>query len=144
MPTQDALRAGCDKYDNLRQLFIGIQVAGPRLGPTSIDRGFHAIPPTPSPSLQIPACYYDEGDYTCVKDFVLARWDPQGNTEERGSAGTSNATPGCYRIIRSRRILLADVDKENAMAGYRPTEDQCLNFGTGLQQNIGPPDPNEI
>jgi hypothetical protein len=30
------------------------------------------------------------------------------------------------------------------MAGYRPLDDPCLNFGTGLQQNIGPPDPNEI
>jgi hypothetical protein len=144
VPTQDALRAGCDKYDNLRQLFIGIQVAGPRLTPTSIDRGFHAIPAIPSPSLQIPSCYYDEGDYTCVKDFVIGRWDPQGNAEERGGAGTSQASPGCYRIVGNRRIVLADVDKNNAMFGYRPLEDECLNFGTGLQQNIGPPDPNEI
>ena len=140
VPSQDALRSGCDKYDNLRQLFIGIQVAGPRLTPTTIDRGFHAIPAIPSPSLQIPACYYEEGDYTCVKDFVLGRWDPMGLNEENGDADT----PGCYRIIGARRILLADVDKGNAMAGYRPLEDPCLNFGTGLQQNIGTPDPNEL
>jgi len=142
VPQQDALRTGCDMYDNLRQLFIGIQVAGPRLGPTSIDRGFHAIPPLPSPDLQLPACYYDPGDYTCVKDFIIGRWDPQGY-------GESSPAPGCYRIVGSRRILLADVDTNNAMTGYNPApEDQggdpCHGFGSSLQQNIAPPDPNEL
>lgn len=138
VPQQDALRTGCDTYDNLRQLFIGIQVAGPRLGPTSIDRGFHAIPPKASDSLQIPACYYDPGDYTCIKDFVIGRWDPQGN------AANDQREPGCYRIVGARRILLAQVEDGNPMDGYNPASDPCLGFGTTLQQNIGPPDPNDL
>jgi hypothetical protein len=142
---QDAAAEGCDMYDNLRQLFIGIQVAGPRLTPTTIDRGFHAIPPTASPSLQVPACYYEPGDYTCIKDFVIGRWDrdaKQGRNADQGS--TASATPGCYRIVGARRIILADVDRNNAMSGYNADTDPCLNFGSGLQQNLGPPDPDEL
>ena len=34
----------CGFYDDLRQLFTGIQVAGPKLAPETVDSGFHAIP----------------------------------------------------------------------------------------------------
>jgi hypothetical protein len=144
VPQQDALRAGCDMYDSLRQVFIGIQVAGPRLGPTSIDRGFHAIPPLASQSLQVPSCYYNAGDYTCIKDFVLGRWDPQGNTEEQGAGSGSAEAPGCYRIVGARRIASADVDDGNAMAGYNPTEDPCLGYGSSFQSNTNPPNPSDL
>jgi hypothetical protein len=145
VPQQDAVRTGCDTYDNLRQLFIGVQVAGPRLGPTSIDRGFHAIPAIASTDLQIPACYYDPGDYTCVKDFIIGRWDPQGAQDTSGQH--DQATPGCYRVVASRRIILADVDHNNAMDGYNPAfpdGDPCNGFGGTLQFNPGAPDPNDL
>ena len=97
-PAQDAGATGCDMYDNLRQLFVGIQVAGPRLGPSSIDRGFHAIPAVESTDLQIPACYYLPGDYTCIKDFILGEWDPTAGGPERHHTGLlphrQQPTPG--------------------------------------------------
>ena len=136
-PAQDAAATGCDMYDNLRQLFIGIQVAGPRLGPTSIDRGFHAIPAIESTDLQIPACYYLPGDYTCIKDFILGEWDPV-------AGGQDDTTPGCYRIVDSRRRILANLQRQNPLDGYDPANDPCQGFGGGLQQNIGPPDPGEL
>ncbi|HUR48970.1 MAG TPA: hypothetical protein VMY88_05495, partial [Acidimicrobiales bacterium] len=55
-------------YPDIRQLFSGIQVAGPRLTPSAIDKGFHAIPAVASTSPDLPACFYEPGDYTCVKD----------------------------------------------------------------------------
>ncbi len=136
-PQQDAARTGCDMYANLRQLFIGIQVAGPRLGPTSIDRGFHAIPPVPSRNLQIPSCYYLPGDYTCIKDLVILDWDPTA----RGQNSTRRA---CYRIVDSRRRILEEIAPQDPLTGYDPNNDPCLGYGTALRQNIGPPDPNDL
>ncbi|HEX9765899.1 MAG TPA: hypothetical protein VGA36_03985, partial [Nitriliruptorales bacterium] len=42
-------------YTNLRQLFTGIQVAGPNLTPEHVDEGFHAIPAIPSNDRSVPA-----------------------------------------------------------------------------------------
>ena len=136
-PAQDAAATGCDHYDNLRQLFIGIQVAGPRLGPSSIDKGFHAIPAIESSNLQIPACYYLPGDYTCIKDFILGEWDTD-------AGGQNDTAPGCWRIVDARRRTLAGVVRQNPLDGYDPAADPCLGYGSGLQQNIGPPDPNDL
>ena len=138
VPQQDALRTGCDMYDNLRQLFIGIQVAGPRLGPTSIDRASTPSPPSRARTSTIPACYYLPGDYTCVKDY-----DPRcaGTTGRRREDGPA---PSCYERRRNRR----PDRQQHATASDPMTEhrlrDPCLNFGSGLQPNIAPPDPNEL
>lgn len=137
VPQQDALRSGCDMYDNLRQLFIGIQVAGPRLGPTSIDRGFHAIPAVATTDLRVPACYYLPGDYTCIKDYALLRWNPNGDPEdERGT--------GCYEIVGNRRRLVTSRETGNVMDEYNTSRDPCQNFGSSLQINENPPDPNQL
>ncbi|MGI8791888.1 MAG: hypothetical protein ACR2H3_01710 [Acidimicrobiales bacterium] len=58
----------CSYYKNIFQFFVGVQVAGPRLGPTSVDKGFHAIPAVQSEDVQTPSCYYLPNDYPCVKD----------------------------------------------------------------------------
>jgi hypothetical protein len=84
----------CLDYDNLRQLFTGIQVAGPKLGPFSIDKGFHAIPSVESPDPRLPACYYDVSDYTCVKDMQAMWWD-------RTSVAPGASQPGCYRMAQN-------------------------------------------
>jgi hypothetical protein len=81
----------CLMYNDLRQLFTGVQVAGPTLTPQSIDTGFHAIPGNPSSNPEVPACYYAEGDYTCVKDAVAMWWDPNGTIQ--GYSGS-----GCWRL----------------------------------------------
>ena len=90
LPEAD-LRFVCEYYRNLFQLFVGIQVAGPRLGPTSVDKGYHAIPPVASKDNQSPACFYNTGDYTCVKDVQIEIWDNQ--------AVPSDNENGCWRII---------------------------------------------
>jgi hypothetical protein len=87
----DVQNFGCSDYDNLRQLFTGIQVAGPRLGPFSIDKGFHAIPAIESKDPRLPACYYEVADYTCVKDMQAMWYD-----RTAVAPGASNA--GCYRM----------------------------------------------
>ena len=40
----------------------------PGSGPTSIDKGYHAIPHIASTNPKVPACFYNDNDYTCVKD----------------------------------------------------------------------------
>jgi hypothetical protein len=90
----------CEYYRNLFQLFTGIQVAGPRLGPTSIDRGYHAIPAVESTNVEVPACFYNPGDYTCVKDAQQEYWD--------ASTTAPGATqPGCWRSIDGGKRYLA-------------------------------------
>jgi hypothetical protein len=131
-PNQDVGWA-CELYTDLRQLFIGIQVAGPRLGPTSVDRGFHAIPPRPSDDLRLPSCYYLPGDYTCTKDYVIGHWDSNANPDDPNGAG-------CYRVLHARRYGLGEVPPGNAAAGASQS-DPCLNFGSFRQLNLAPPDP---
>jgi len=84
-------------YEDLRQLFTGIQVAGPNLTPTTIDRGFHAIPAVRSTNPFVPACYYDPADYTCIKDAMVETWDPQGLPED----DSQPREPGCWRLVES-------------------------------------------
>lgn len=91
MPSAD-LNFVCEYYRNLFQFFVGVQVAGPRLGPTSIDRGFHAIPAIPSTNAQTPACYYEPNDYTCVKDAQAEVYDAEAQAP-------GDSRPGCWRSI---------------------------------------------
>lgn len=122
-PNRDIRGRACSLYNNLRNLFIGIQVAGPYLGPTSIDQGFHAIPGKPSPDPTQPACFYNPGDYTCVKDGVWMYWDSQGQ------APNSSET-GCWRMPEGGKRYLfgtfASGDPEPLMrAGQSP----CNGYG---------------
>ena len=107
----------CGYYRNLFQLFVGIQVAGPRLGPSSVDKGYHAIPAVASKDNQSPACFYDPGDYTCVKDNQIEIWDDQATPESESRAG-------CWRII-------------NNGARYFPDEWPEGNIDSNLDQ-LGP------
>jgi hypothetical protein len=100
----------CEPYRNLTQLFTGIQVAGPRLGPSSVDRGYHAIPPVRSPDPQVPACFYNQGDYTCVKDTQALIWDGDGEAP-------GDNRPGCWRAIQGgKRYLTGEHPKGNINA----------------------------
>jgi len=71
-----SLTYACEEYDDLRQLFTGIQIAGADLTPTSMGEGFHAIPPHLSSTPDEPACFYPAGMYNCVQDGVAMWWDP--------------------------------------------------------------------
>lgn len=125
---QDVFYA-CILYPGLRQLFTGIQVAGPRLGPASIDRGFRAIPAIESPDPTLPACYYVPGDFTCVKDGVAEWWDPEGPDE------TQSGVPGCWRMPQGGKRYLPGRWPESDVATERRPDDPCnayvgfLNLG---------------
>ena len=134
-PRRDIDPYACDWYNDLRQFFIGVQVAGPRLGPTAIDKGFHAIPAVPSDNAQVPACYYLPGDFTCIKDVVIARYNPNGRP--------GSSAPGCYQFAEARRYLDGRVPDGNATAQMRPT-DPCLGYDTGQQIDPGAPDPGAL
>ncbi len=90
-------------YDQLRQFFTGIQGAGPRLTPESVEKGFRAIPILASPNPRAPACFYEPGDYTCVKDAVAEWWDPEGSDPTPDTYGPK----GCWRMAENgKRYLL--------------------------------------
>ena len=108
-------------YNELRQLFIGIQVAGPRLGPTSIDRGFHAIPPIASNDPSVPACYYEVDDYTCVKDAVAMWWDPS-------SRAPGSSAQGCWRMGDNAKRYLVDRWPKGDVLTMKRQDDPCVNF----------------
>ncbi|HEX9889884.1 MAG TPA: hypothetical protein VGA69_10430 [Nitriliruptorales bacterium] len=111
-------------YEDLRQLFTGIQVAGPRLTPTSIDQGFHAIPPHVSSDPDAPACFYLPGDYTCVKDATVGWWDR--------NATNPSGLQGCYRLVDGgRRHTATSWPEEQGFLGDAP-DDPCMTFQGGV------------
>ena len=84
----------CNYYRNIFQVFKSIQLAGPHLSPETVDQGHHAIPRYKSTDPRVAACYYDPGDYTCVKDANEIWWDsnapdPEAEADEKG----------CYRMV---------------------------------------------
>jgi hypothetical protein len=133
-PTAD-LAYSCGFYSHLRQLFTGIQVAGPKLTPKTIDQGFHTIPAVASTSPQVPACFYLPGDYTCVKDAIPMYWDADGQI--RGWSGS-----GCYKVVEGgKRYLIDDFPKRNTTAAMRRSSDVCnaytSNSSFNPHQNTG-------
>ena len=135
MPEADAQYL-CPYYRNLFQLFVGIQVAGPRLGPSSIDKGYHAIPPVASKDNQSPACYYDRADYTCVKDNQIEIWDDQGLPED----GSNRA--GCWRIIsNAARFIHPKWPSGDNINTHLGQIGPCNNYSTPSGQITGVPQP---
>jgi hypothetical protein len=114
----DASGFACLDYDNLRQLFTGIQVAGPKLGPFSIDKGFHAIPSVESPDPRLPACYYEPSDYTCVKDMQAMWYDRQ-------AVAPGASQPGCYRMAQSGKRYRAGTWPAGDISSFKRPDDPC-------------------
>jgi hypothetical protein len=112
---------GCTLYNQMQQLFTAIQVAGPRLSPDTVTAGFRAIPGVPSGNPRRPACFYPQGDNTCIKDATTAWWDPSGQPPNPGSH-----PPGCWRLAEGgRRYLAGGWAQSDANATKNPTEDDC-------------------
>lgn len=88
----------CNEYYNLFQFFVGVQVSGPRLGPTNIDKGFHSIPQRRSGDPEAAACFYLPGDYTCVKDAQAEIWSADDRPPGSDASGAP-ASPGCWKAI---------------------------------------------
>lgn len=123
----------CRHYENIRQLFTGIQVAGPRLEPNSVDKGFRAIPAVSSPDPMVPACYYEPGDYTCVKDAMAMWWDPAAQS----SATTS---PGCWRLPQEgKRYRSGHWPAGDVPAQQDVSRDPCNVLTVGTTRRTGTP-----
>ena len=122
------LALACHYYDELRQLFTGIQVAGARLNPQTMDKGYHAIPAILSKDPSVPACFYDPGDYTCVKDGTVLWYDSTFQDENSLNA------PGCWRLLDGgRRYTPGHWPEGTAMASRKDT-DPCNGWlgGRGI------------
>lgn len=115
-------------YDDIRQIFTGIQLAGPHLTPASMNQGFHAIPSKRSTGPSQPSCYYNPGDYTCIKDTVAEWFDTT-------TPDPSSDSSGCWRMWRGGlRFLLGqwpvgDINEHTSA-------DVCNNFAGGLTNTV--------
>lgn len=112
----------CDWYPGILQLFTGVQVAGPRLTPESMDKGFHAIPPHRGADPTVPACFYEPDDYTCVKDAATQWWDPAGQ-------GPDESRNGCWRMMEQGRRHLWDEWSSVELESRRGPDDRCNGQG---------------
>lgn len=118
-------------YQDLRQVFTGIQVAGPRLTPSTIDKGFRAIPAIQSDNPFVPACFYRPGDYTCVKDAMVNWWDSESQPPARNE-------PGCWRMVEEgRRYFAGTWPEREAAAGRDASEDPCNGYPGPLLLYVG-------
>ncbi|MHB8508906.1 MAG: hypothetical protein ACYDGR_09710 [Candidatus Dormibacteria bacterium] len=119
----------CAFYDDIRQMFTGIQVAGPHLTPSSMDQGFHAIPASPSRSAFQPSCFYAAGDYTCIKDAVAEHWDPNAATPPVPGAGTiGNGGKGCWRMAQNGARYLTNQWPDGEPTAQWTASDVCNAF----------------
>jgi len=118
-----------DEYRDVFNLFQGIQVAGPRLTPQSIDKGFHAIPPHSSSDPFSPALFFDPGDYTSLKDGAEEWWDPSGQSPP---GGTPSRRPGCWRMVQKGQRWLAGHWPSGDDA-FRNTSDPCTGYGGAIR-----------
>jgi hypothetical protein len=127
---------GCQYYVNIRQLLIGIQVAGPRLGPNTIDQGFRAIPQNvSSTNPQVPACFYPPGSYTCIKDGVFEWWNSQGSSP-------ASSTPGCWMMVeKGQRYLFGQWPPGDPTKQENPAADFCNGYDGNYTINNNPPSP---
>jgi hypothetical protein len=132
-PAGDKNSAGLFARDAYRDFFMrhqAIQVAGPRLTPESIDRGFHAIPERESTDPFVAAFFFDPGDYTSVKDSAEQWWDPDGRPIGGG------AQPGCWRMVREGRRYLAG-GWEGGDDVFRNPDDPCTAYGGAIRLRAG-------
>ena len=115
----------CTFYEELRQLFTGIQVAGARLSANSMDKGYHAIPAIRSKDPSVPACFYAPGDYTCVKDGTIFYFDPDYQDEN------SLNTPGCWRLLDGGQRYTAGTWSSGNVMAHRKASDPCNGWTGG-------------
>jgi len=132
-PTDEV--SSCGVYRSFFMLFRGIQVAGPFLTPDAVDQGNHSIPRRETTNPYIASCFFDPGDYTCVKDAQESWWDPtapdpNNNVGERG----------CWRMSDGgqRRLAGNFVQAETA---FKQGPNVPCNAPTDNTSNINPYGP---
>jgi hypothetical protein len=125
----EILATACSLYPPFRMLFSGIQNAGPRLTPQNVDKGFHAVPRIRSTDPSVPACFYDLGDYTCVKDAMVERWDR-----------TANSGQGCFRATEDGLRYFSGIWPEGDVLAQETPEDLCNEYDDSFSIEPNPPD----
>lgn len=108
------------RYRAFFTLFKAIQVAGPELTPATVDQGHHAIPRQSSLNPFVAACFYDPGDYTCVKDATEVWWDP----DAPDPAENVNLR-GCYRMVRGGQRFLSGTWEGGDRDVFANASDPC-------------------
>jgi len=125
----------CEFYENLLQFFIGVQVAGPKLGPTSIDKGFHAIPQKrESNDPAVPACFYEPGDYTCIKDTEAMAWSANDRAPGSNYPGCWRAIEGGQRYLPGEWLQATAAPRDGFAKAYAPS-DPCNGYSTSVRFN---------
>lgn len=133
-PTDASFDCGLHTYyQDLRQLFTGIQVAGPNLNPTTLDRGMRAIPAIRSQDPRVPACFYNPGDYTCVKDAMVNWWDSESQAPGRSEQG-------CWRMVEEGRRYFAGAWPNREASAGRTESDPCNTYAGPLLLYVGTAD----
>lgn len=122
---QDVRDFGCKYFDAIRQLFTGIQVAGARLTPAAMDKGYHSIPSIRSTDPRVPSCFYEPDDYTCAKDATAEWWDPAGDDPE-------NSNPGCWRLIQGGKRYLPGTWPNVDVPSLKANNDPCNPQGLAI------------
>lgn len=97
-PQATAASLACAFYPDFRLMWTGFQIAGPRLTSDNIDQGFHNIPKVSLNTPYTPTCYFDPGNYTCIKDMAYEYYDAAGLTPDN--------TRGCWRMVYAGRRFL--------------------------------------
>lgn len=117
-------------YRDFFMIGTAVQVAGPRLHPTTVAEGFHAIPTIASSSPYIPACFFTQGHF-CVQDATSQWWDPTGT-----APGATQ--PGCYRMpFGGKRFLNGQWPRGDDV--FKNTKDPCNAYDPGAQLVIRTP-----
>jgi len=120
-------------YRDFFLLATGIQAAGPRLHPTTVEDGFRQIPALRSTSPYVPACFFRPGGYTCVQDTAEWWWDPTGVMP-----GTTT-NRGCYRMVDGgQRYVLGTWTTGDRV--FTNSVDPCSGYNVGYFYQIRPPD----
>jgi hypothetical protein len=119
-PKNDVIDRACPFYNDIFQLFTGI------------DKGYHAIPHIASIDPTVPACFYDPGDYTCVKDAVVMWWDSKGKAPD-------SQQNGCWRMPEGGKRYLTGAWPPGDVTAQRRPDDVCNNYGGDLLIDPRPP-----
>jgi hypothetical protein len=150
-PCRDAIKEGdpyatnydqnraCGIYRPFFMLFRGIQVAGPYLTPQSVDQGNHSLQAVQSTDPYLASCYFDPGDYSCVKDAEEEWFDPSA-PDPNGGAANGNTGMGCWRESEGGKRYIAGKWTQTDPAFVASSNTPC-NTTTDGQENINPYGP---
>jgi hypothetical protein len=121
-------------YRHFFTMFKAIQVAGPYLTPSAVDQGQHSIPRQKSENPYIAACFYDPGDFTCVKDAQEIWWDPDAPSPFGGGSNDPEQR-GCYRMVRGGERYLAGTWEGTDADVFSKPNDVCTLYDSATFLN---------